>query len=397
MTVYSLPLPSAEPTTPPAAGSSRHGSPFGSPLECRPKFTVKRKADSRPLILSKRHQASSASRQQVEHSHVLPGAFRNTFAAGSGDSPSSPSTTSLEGLVRQHRERLYVRPLQWTMQHLLVLHCQFVDRTRTPDEMSERPEANGPRNTPQNHQLRIPPTAETALNQLQTKFHDPTVRVWAVEVFLTAYKLISPRPPSSSIFESLQLRYGKHLEILKVGRVYSQPSMVMAYIDLDDVDSLRRATVYTKWYRKLFKQWPDNKPVRAILKKRLRRMQPRERQYDPFLLPVLVALGQERRRRNFVSGIPDPFSGAHEPPSSPKLPQGTRRASTNVTVLATTSHDPEHIWAYTVEFADAFLDCFDDPSKPCEADQLSISHSRIPLSPIEVTTTMLLETLATKH
>ncbi|KAK7583090.1 hypothetical protein V3481_012384 [Fusarium oxysporum f. sp. vasinfectum] len=382
MTIYSLPLPSAEPTTPPAAGSSRHESPFASPLECRPKLTAKRKAGSRPLILSKRHQASSASRQQAEHSQILPGTFRNACYAGSGDSASSSSTTSLEGLVRQHRERLYVRPLQWTMQHLLVLHCQFVDRTRTPDEMSERPEANGPRNTPQNH---------------QTKFHDPTVRVWAVEVFLTAYKLISPRPPSSSIFESLQLRYGKHLEILKVGRVYSQPSMVMAYIDLDDVDSLRRATVYTKWYRKLFKQWPDNKPVRAILKKRLRRMQPRERQYDPFLLPVLVALGQERRRRSFVSGIPDPFSGAHEPPSSPKLPQGTRRASTNVTVLATTSHDPEHIWAYTVEFADAFLDCFDDPSKPCEADQLSISHSRIPLSPIEVTTTMLLETLATKH
>jgi hypothetical protein len=330
MTVYSLPLPSAEPTTPPAAGSSRHESPFASPLECRPKLTAKRKAGSRPLILSKRHQASSASQQQAEHSQILPGTFRNACYAGSGDSASSSSTTSLEGLVRQHRERLYVRPLQWTMQHLLVLHCQFVDRTRTPDEMSERPEANGPRNTPQNHQVRIPPTAETALNQLQTKFHDPTVRVWAVEVFLTAYKLISPRPPSSSIFESLQLRYGKHLEILKVGRVYSQPSMVMAYIDLDDVDSLRRATVYTKWYRKLFKQWPDNKPVRAILKKRLRRMQPRERQYDPFLLPVLVALGQERRRRSFVSGIPDPFSGAHEPPSSPKLPQGTRRASTNV-------------------------------------------------------------------
>ncbi|KAH7462768.1 hypothetical protein FOMA001_g18259 [Fusarium oxysporum f. sp. matthiolae] len=397
MTVYSLPLPSAEPTTPPAAGSSRHGSPFGSPLECRPKFTVKRKADSRPLILSKRHQASSASRQQVEHSHVLPGAFRNTFAAGSGDSPSSPSTTSLEGLVRQRRERLYVRPLQWTMQHLHVLQCQFVDHTRTHDEVSGRPEANGPRNTPHSHQLKILPTAKTALNQLQTKFHDPTARAGAVEIFLIAYKLISPRPPSSSIFESLQLRYGKHLENLKVGRVYSQPSMVMAYIDLDDVDSLRRATVYTKWYRKLFKQWPDNKPVRAILKKRLRRMQPRERQYDPFLLPVLVALGQERRRRNFVSGIPDPFSEAHEPPPGPKPSQGTRRASTNVTILATTSHDPEHIWAYTVEFTDAFLDCFDDPSKPCEVDQLSISHSRIPLSPIEVTTTMLLETLATKH
>lgn len=330
MTVYSLPLPSAEPTTPPAAGSSRHGPPFASPLECRPKLTAKRKADSRPLILPKRHQASSARRQQVEHSQILPGAFRNASYAGSGDSPSFSSTMTLEGLVREHRERLYVRPLQWTMQHLLVLHCQFVDHTRTPDEVSELLEANDPRKTLQNHQLNIVPTAKTALNQLQTKFHDPTVRVWAVEVFLTVYKLISPRPPSSSIFESLELRYGKHLEILKVGRVYSQPSMVMAYIDLDDVRSLRLAIVYTKWYRELFKRWPDNEPVRAILKKRLRRMQPRERQYDPFLLPVLVALGQERRRRSFVSSIPDPFSDAHEPPSSPKPPQGTRRASTNV-------------------------------------------------------------------
>jgi hypothetical protein len=320
MTVYSLSLPSAEPTTPPAAGSSRHGSPFASPLECRPK--LKRKAGSRPLIFPKR--------QQAEHSQFLPDAFRNASYAGSGDPPSSSSTMSLEGLVREHRERLYVRPLQWTMQHLLILHCQFVDHTRMPDEVSGRPEANGPGNTRQTHQLKLLPTAKTALNQLQTKFHDPTARLWAVEVFLTVYKLISPRPPSSSIFESLQLRYGKHLEILKVGRVYSQPSMVMAYIDLDDVESLRRATVYTKWYRKLFRRWPDNEPVRAILNKRLRRMQPRERQYDPFLIPVLVALGQERRRRSFVSDISDPFSDAPEPPSSPKPPQGTRRASTNV-------------------------------------------------------------------
>ncbi|OBS15858.1 hypothetical protein FPOA_12415 [Fusarium poae] len=210
MTVYSLSLPSAEPTTPPAAGSSRHGSPFASPLECRPK--LKRKAGSRPLIFPKR--------QQAEHSQFLPDAFRNASYAGSGDPPSSSSTMSLEGLVREHRERL-----SWT-----ILGCpmKFLDDLK---------------------------------RMLQTKFHDPTARLWAVEVFLTVYKLISPRPPSSSIFESLQLRYGKHLEILKVGRVYSQPSMVMAYIDLDDVESLRRATVYTKWYRKLFRRWPDNEPT----------------------------------------------------------------------------------------------------------------------------------------
>jgi len=44
-----------------------------------------------------------------------------------------PQPFSLNDLLRQHcHDRLYVKPLHWTAQHLQLLKCRFVRRQRTP-------------------------------------------------------------------------------------------------------------------------------------------------------------------------------------------------------------------------------------------------------------------------
>src|SRR5579871_6785750 len=44
-----------------------------------------------------------------------------------------PQLFSLNDLLRQHcHERLYVKPLNWTVQHLQLLGCRFVRHQRTP-------------------------------------------------------------------------------------------------------------------------------------------------------------------------------------------------------------------------------------------------------------------------
>ena len=48
-----------------------------------------------------------------------------------------PQPFSLNDLLRQHcHDRLYVKPLHWTAQHLQLLKCRFVRRQRIPQPAS---------------------------------------------------------------------------------------------------------------------------------------------------------------------------------------------------------------------------------------------------------------------
>ena len=48
-----------------------------------------------------------------------------------------PQPLSLNDLLRQHcHDRLYVKPLHWTAQHLQLLKCRFVRRQRIPQPAS---------------------------------------------------------------------------------------------------------------------------------------------------------------------------------------------------------------------------------------------------------------------
>ena len=48
-----------------------------------------------------------------------------------------PQPFSLNDLLRQHcHDRLYIKPLHWTAQHLQLLKCRFFRRQRTPQPTS---------------------------------------------------------------------------------------------------------------------------------------------------------------------------------------------------------------------------------------------------------------------
>ncbi|KAH7248417.1 hypothetical protein B0J15DRAFT_498480 [Fusarium solani] len=316
----------------------------------------------------------------------------------------SPSTLSLNGVLRQHRKRLYIHPLQWTSQHLHVLGCEFVTQSRTPSPPLEEITPSDP-----NEDLRPQQTVDAspnaikamkALKSLRSEFNNEKGRIWAIDDLMAAYGFAHRPRPSSSGHDLLPFGYGARVVAsLKVDRVYSHSCAFAAYLDLDRIDLLRTDTVYTSWHRKLFEKWPDNEPVKRILEAKLRRIQPSAQQYDPFILAVLVALAQERRR-------PCPTRNAAETPSAVLKPDSNTRLSRHVIdlmassmqvyVLATTSCDSTHLWAYTARFPAPFLDKFDQPSQACYADPLAISYFKIPLSPISTSTRMLDRTFVGK-
>jgi hypothetical protein len=186
--------------------------------------------------------------------------------------------------------------LQWTSQHLQVLACQFVDQSwvskaplKDATNRSSQQSSRAQRNVPSQN-------VKKALASLRSHSNNDKLRSWAIEDLMAAYGFHRVTSPNSREGDALLLRYGPHDEVSLQVDAFSRSHAPVAYLDLDKVESLRVNTVYTKFYRRLFQKRPHNKPVEAILKAKLRRIRPSIRQYDPFIVAVLVALAQERRR-----------------------------------------------------------------------------------------------------
>ncbi|KAF5025169.1 hypothetical protein F66182_2745 [Fusarium sp. NRRL 66182] len=200
-----------------------------------------------------------------------------------------PSILSLHDLIRRHRQRLYVHPLHWTSQHLQVLACQFVDQSWVSETPSIEVTNTHAKRSLRNQDMR------KALVSLRSRSNNETSRDWAIEDLMFAYGLQRQNGPGSRGNDPLLLTYGPHRKVpLEADTFFGSHSSV-AYLHLDRIRSLRVKTVYTRWYYKLLWKWPKNDPVRAILKAKLRKIQPSTQHHDPFILAVLVALAQRGR------------------------------------------------------------------------------------------------------
>ncbi|EXK23589.1 hypothetical protein FOMG_19649 [Fusarium oxysporum f. sp. melonis 26406] len=302
-----------------------------------------------------------------------------------------PSTLSLHNMICRHRQRLYVHPLQWTSQHLHVLACQFVDQswvskvplkdvTNRSSQQSSRTQRNAPSQN-----------VKKALASLRSHSNNDKLRSWAIEDLMAAYGFHHETSPNSREGDALLLRYGPHDKVSLQVDAFSRSHAPVAYLDLDKVESLRVNTVYTKFYRRLFQRRPHNKPVEAILKAKLRRIRPSIRQYDPFILAVLVALAQERRRSFTTNNATEASTCTLELDTRTELSHITDpiAAFTQVHVLATSTCELTRLWAFTARFPASFLNKFDDPSQAFHADPVIISCSEIPLLPASAATDML--------
>ncbi|KAI3573862.1 hypothetical protein IWW34DRAFT_751871 [Fusarium oxysporum f. sp. albedinis] len=302
-----------------------------------------------------------------------------------------PSMLSLHDLIRRHRQRLYVHPLQWTLQHLDLLDCQFVDQSqvsRVPlNDVTNRnlqQSVQTQRNAPSQN-------IKKALVSLRSHSNNDKLRGWAIEDLMAAYGFHHQPGQNSREGDALLLRYGPHDEVPFQVDAFSRSHASVAYLDLDRIESLRANTVYTRSYRRLFQKWPKNEPVKAILEAKLRQIRPSARQYDPFILAVLVALAQEKRRSCATHNATKASTSTLELDTRTKLSHTTDPIAsfTQVHVLATSTNKLTRLWTFTARFPASFLNKFDDPSQAFHADPVIISCSEIPLSSASAATDML--------
>lgn len=312
-----------------AISARKHELPSDSVPARFPTKTRKRKADS-DLRHPQQRRAYYDDHPRIscdfQASSQVPVTSSDANEEDVTSSPSTatsqfPSTLSLDDVIRQHRKRLYIHPLQWTSQHLHILGCQFVTQSRTPRPPLEEITPSDPNKGLRPQQtVDVSPNAIKALKSLRSEFNNEKGRRWAIDDLMAAYGFAHRPRPSSSGHDLLPLGYGaRAVTSLKVDRVFSHSSAFAAYLDLDRIDLLRTDTVYTRWHRKLFEKWPDNEPVKTILQAKLRRIQPSTQQYDPFILAVLVALAQERRRSCLIRNAAETPSAILEPDSSTRL------------------------------------------------------------------------------
>ena len=109
-----------------------------------------------------------------------------------------PQLLSLNDLLRQHcHDRLYVKPLHWTAQHLRLLKCRFVHRQRTPQLTSST--QGGPAPLSESKQ----PRKDSKVNKYPPKHdqdfrirksvhrlaygHSMMVKQWGLEALLEAF------------------------------------------------------------------------------------------------------------------------------------------------------------------------------------------------------------------
>ncbi|GKU14689.1 unnamed protein product [Fusarium langsethiae] len=301
-----------------------------------------------------------------------------------------PSTLSLHDLIRRHQQ-LYVHPLQWTSKHLHVLACQFVDQSRVSKAPLKDVTNRSSQQSSRTHRNAPSQNVKKALASLRSHSNNDKLRDWAIEDLMAAYDFHHQTGRNSREGDGLLLRYGPHDQVLLQVDAFSRSHVSVAYLDLDRIESLRTNTVYTRSYRKLFQKWPDNEPVKEILKAKLRQIQPSKRQYDPFILAVLVALAQAKRRSCATQ------SSAKAPTSILQLDARTKLSHTTdptasftqVHVLATSTCELTRLWAFTARFPASFLNKFDDPSQAFQADPVIISCSEIPLLSASAATDIL--------
>lgn len=287
----------------------------------------KRKAESSLPSPRKQRYAWCNDRPRIPHCLQVPSKAPMTNDDAGEEhvscfSRSRPPTLSLHDLVRRHRQRLYVHPLQWTSQHLRVLACQFVHHTQASKVLLKDVTNRHSRQSLWTQRYSLSRRIQKALGSLQSLSSNENLRDWAIEDLMAAYGFHYQMGPKFRA-DALLLRYGPHIEVSLHADVFSRSHASVACLDLDRIESLRANTVYTRSYRRLFQKRPDNEPVKATLEAKLRQIRPSTRLYDPFILAVVVALAQEKRRSYTTHNATRASDSTLELDSSSKLSHTT--------------------------------------------------------------------------
>ncbi|KAK0736567.1 hypothetical protein B0T21DRAFT_181905 [Apiosordaria backusii] len=262
----------------------------------------------------------------------------------------TPEPSSINGILRENnRDRLFVCPLQWTSQHLLLLGFQFRKtvrcKSKTKNTGSRAPDG-----------ALLTKSITCAVNDLLHAYSSE-LKTLSVRRLLQAYGIHHSN-------SDLSIRFAQCIvATLQTDGVFSCSSSsldapTLAYLDLGATASRRNMTIKMPRTRTV-----PNPPVARLQQIRTRRLQPTNELEDPYIAAVLIALAQGRR---------------HGQDTSTTLEYKVHLLALPATNARTA---PSHLYFYTALIPQAFLDRFDYPSRYSPCDPILISYCRIPLKP----------------
>ncbi|KAK3331663.1 hypothetical protein B0T19DRAFT_438551 [Cercophora scortea] len=319
----------------------------------------------------------------------------STRLSTTADKFRPPEPLSLNSTLRAHsRTRLYVNPLYWTSQHLLLLDCRFVRekailQTETKTQSADAQVSKLDQSSPEERRAQEFSSANISSAARRLRHSRASwVKTEVVQQILELYGLYHDcfRPHSLK----LSFQFNKqHAAFVRTDGIFSTaPSKTavldIAYLDLTLVASRRRRSIYgpPSSSRRRF-----NLLVNRLLEKKHRRVKPENKLKDPFIVATLIALAQDQRyKRNLNRTAPeleDPTSSesSTKPIQDTENPDPESTTFFEVHLLALPTIDAPHLYHYTARFSAAFLDRFDQPSRYFPSDQAHIHISRIPLAP----------------
>ncbi|KAL7947729.1 hypothetical protein V8C42DRAFT_363295 [Trichoderma barbatum] len=305
----------------------------------------------------------------------------------SSSSPSPPSTSksaapaisalSLYGIARQHcREEIIITPLRWTGRHLELLKCSFekpLPEPLTPatyaiTEADYSDERSGTRN----------------LEEFFRYYYKAPFREQGIRLLLTTDGC--PLAP----YDALGLYFNgsiiKRLECVNLcfrssmNRTIRYKRPLVAFIDRGHIELRRKESIGYRSMR-------ANPPIMRLFIKKWKKISPPEPLYDPYIVALLIAVAQQKRRHFYE------INSHHE----------TSKGFIFSQVLSTfyskgqcevKGEEAYHGWMYLYQakIPLSFLDMFDNPKlAPSPPPSVSVQVITVSYTPLATLRARLLE------
>ncbi|KJZ70584.1 hypothetical protein HIM_10013 [Hirsutella minnesotensis 3608] len=261
--------------------------------------------------------------------------------------PSSNQRVNAEALSiyesarRQPRKRILIEPLLWTRLHLEILSCTFSQCSPAPPAM-----------------MHLSPTDDAYRVRKFERYFFGNRHLWMVkEGSIRGLLGLEPSPLYWSC--DLYLHLGGHRSVLLPCHYYclGDHIPVAAHVDRSRIISQREKRVGPPIRR-------YNPPAINLGKLQLKMVTPTESLHDPYLVALLIALGQLQWR---ALGRPK-----------------TQQAAGVTPKLMFSTEDRNYIYIYSANIPSFLIDMFDNPAmKPSAPGSLTVQISSVPYKPVE--------------
>ncbi|KJZ76408.1 hypothetical protein HIM_04137 [Hirsutella minnesotensis 3608] len=262
------------------------------------KSPLKRNADADTTFVP----ARAAGRPKLQHESAV-----------SHDAPlnplwhrrlNTPEAGSVWAIIRDNsRSRLFVPPLLWTAEHVKLLGFRILAKEVPRCKRLNRP--IHPELKPSGEGKDVPKASVTvrdcAANAAKSLSEPCSVeaRMGAASDILAACNFSYTGTYSPLLY----FDHNRYDARLPAPAVFASESNTrsLAYMNLDTLQHVRRQYLYRRKFRSCFydsgkKRARVNVPVSRLIRKMLRRFQPRNEMEDPCVVAVLIALAQEQYR-----------------------------------------------------------------------------------------------------